>query len=230
MRSIPLAACALILASTAAAAEERRQLGAHEHGRGTLNMAVEGNTLAMDLRVPGADIVGFEHAAETDDQKAALADAKKKLLNPLALFRLPEAAGCVLDSDFVHFTKDPEHAEHHAKHHGGDHGHGKHDHGKEHGKEHGKGGHDHGKKGHDHAHSGKHHDGHHHGHEDGHAEFHAGYELTCAAPDKLASVTFAFFKAFPGARVLEVNLVTAKGQSSFEVTADKPDLALGGLM
>ena len=36
------------------AMQEHRELGSHEHGRGTLNIAVEGNKVTMELEVPGA--------------------------------------------------------------------------------------------------------------------------------------------------------------------------------
>ena len=75
---------------------QQRQAGAHEHGRGTLNIALEGSRLSMELEAPGADIVGFEHKAKTQKQKAAVEKAKKQLAAPQALFELPAAAGCVL--------------------------------------------------------------------------------------------------------------------------------------
>lgn len=77
-----------------AASAQHRELGAHEHGRGTLNIAMEGARVTMELEVPGADIVGFEHAAKTKKQKAAVEKARTQLEAPLALFVLPAAAGC----------------------------------------------------------------------------------------------------------------------------------------
>ena len=76
------AACAALPAS----AEEHRQLGAHVHGHGHLNIAIEGKKLTMELEVPGADIVGFEHEPSTPEQKAAVQQAKAKLADALALF------------------------------------------------------------------------------------------------------------------------------------------------
>ncbi len=206
--------------STSGFAEERRELRAHVHGQGILNIAVDGNKVGFDLRAPGADIVGFEHEAKSDKDKAALKDAKALLGSPLELFELADAAGCKLSSSFAHYTKDPDHAEHHKKHHGsdhGDHGHDKHDGHDDHGKH----------EGHDHD---KDHHADHPGHQEGHAEFHAGYEFTCAAPAKLTAIQFPYFKAFKNARALDVNVVTAKAQSKFKVTADKPYLDLSGLM
>jgi hypothetical protein len=79
-------------------AQAPRQLEAHQHGHGTLDIAVEGRTLQVGLEVPGADIVGFEHAATTDADKRKVAAAKKKLADASALLVLPARAGCKLVS------------------------------------------------------------------------------------------------------------------------------------
>jgi hypothetical protein len=73
---------------------QHRELGPHQHGHGTLNIAVEGGRVSMELDAPGADIVGFEHAAKTKVQKAAVEKAKAQLADPLSLFVMPKAAGC----------------------------------------------------------------------------------------------------------------------------------------
>lgn len=212
--------------STTGFAEERRELGAHVHGHGTLNMAVEGKTVALELRVPGADIVGFEHEAKTDADKAALKQAEATLSTPGKLFAFEKAAGCKLTGSEVHFSKDDDHNEHHgehSKHEDHDRAAHKHEHHDEHEKATNK-----------EAHHGKHSDHDDHGHHDGeaeeHAEFHAEYKFACAAPEKLTAMTFDYFKTFKNAKELAVNVVTAKGQSTYEVTADKPTLSLNGLM
>ena len=87
------------LTAAPAAAGERRELGAHEHGRSVLGIAVEGGRVALELKAPGADIVGFEHPARTDAERAAVRDAEAALADPLALFVPPGAASCrVTDS------------------------------------------------------------------------------------------------------------------------------------
>ncbi len=78
------------------AEEEHRELGPHVHGHGTLNIAIEDKRVSMELEVPGMDIVGFEHAASTADQKAAVDKAKAQLEKPLGVFKLPAAAGCTV--------------------------------------------------------------------------------------------------------------------------------------
>ena len=73
---------------------EHGSLSAHEHGVGRLNAALDGQTLELELESPAMNLVGFEHAATTDADKAKVAAARAKLENPLALFNLPKAAGC----------------------------------------------------------------------------------------------------------------------------------------
>lgn len=198
---IIFAAAAVMNAAPAFASEEHRELGAHEHGHGTLNMAIEAGKVSMELEVPGADIVGFEHEASTDEQKAAIEKAKATLSDALTVFKLPSDAGCKLTNAKVALEAE----EHHdgAKH-----------------EEHV-----------DHKDEAKHEDHAEHkdeaGEEEHHAEFHAEYALECSSPEKLTSIDFHYFELFPGAQELDVNLVSAKGQTKYEVTREQPKLELG---
>ena len=108
----------LALASPLAAEQAvHRQLEAHVHGQGSLNIAIDGNKLDMELKAPGADIVGFEHAAESTAQKAAVEQAKVALAEFLNLFKLPGNANCKVDKADVavrteeHHHHDDEHAD-----------------------------------------------------------------------------------------------------------------------
>jgi hypothetical protein len=94
MRLLAVCFFAGAVAAPSLAAEGHRDLGAHEHGRGTLNIAVEGTKVTMELEVPGVDIVGFEHAANTRKEKASVEKAKTQLSAPLTLFSLPASAAC----------------------------------------------------------------------------------------------------------------------------------------
>jgi len=91
---------ALLPLAAAHAAEEHDHehgsLGAHEHGVARLNAALDGQTLELELESPAMNLVGFEHAATTDADKAKVAAARAQLEKPLALFNLPKAAGCVV--------------------------------------------------------------------------------------------------------------------------------------
>jgi len=200
-----LIALALVGFATPAFAEEpRRQLGPHEHGVGHLAIAIEGNSIGMELETPANDILGFEHAPSTAAQKKTLSDAKKRLGKIAGLFALTPEAGCTLKSADVDVLGA-------AAGKGKDHGH-DHDH-------------DHDKT----ADAGKAED-HHHDHEHGaHSEFRVTYKVECADPAKLGTVAFDYFKAFKGARKLDVTVIGPKGQSSYVVTREKPVLDLSGV-
>ena len=98
-----------LLTTAARAEEEHRELGPHVHGHGTLNIAIEDKRVSMELEVPGMDIVGFEHAASTDDQKAAVDKAKARLEKPLGVFSLPADAGCTVAEAKVAIEAEHDH-------------------------------------------------------------------------------------------------------------------------
>ncbi len=193
-------ALAVLCVAPAAAQQAKRELGAHVHGRGALDIAVEGKRLVMELRAPGADIVGFEGKAETPEAKLAQAAAIATLEKPLALFGLSAAAQCAPVSAKVTVGEDDDddHAKPGAPAKEGDatapvpaakEAHADHD----------------------------------------HSEYHADYEFACAKPDQLTAIDFALFKAFPKAQKLTVQIITAKGQTVTEATAARPRLELGAL-
>lgn len=127
MRGTLSVAGSLMLLAGAAMAQQRpdepqRQLSAHEHGAGKLGIAIERRTVEMELEVPANDIVGFEHAAKTPEQKQAVTQARATLSKPLTLIKLSDAAGCKVASASVKLVVG-----------------GAHDHGHTHGHNHGKG-------------------------------------------------------------------------------------------
>jgi hypothetical protein len=183
--------------SLPAIAEEHRELGPHEHGVGRLNIAIEGKRVSMELEVPGADIVGFEHEASTAAQKAAVKKAKNALEGALNVFKLPTEAKCKLAKATVKFQAEDEHEHEHknADSKADDQA--------------------------EAAHEGEGEEGHHH------SEFHAEYAIDCAAPEKLTGIDFKYFDLFVGARKLDINLATEKGQSHYEVARERPQLKFG---
>lgn len=200
-----------LFAAMPALANETRQLDAHEHGVGELNIAIEGTTVLMEFHAPGADIVGFEYSAKSDSDRAAVEAAEVRLSAPLELFVMPEAATCTVKSAQAELEGEGGHDEHDDEHHA-DHEEGDHD--------------DHAEDGHadhdDHADEGHAE----HQEEPTHTEFHAQYMLTCAAPDALTEISFVYFEAFPNAQEVEVQIITASGAKVFEVSRDAPTLAL----
>jgi hypothetical protein len=126
MRMVTAAALLSCILIQPASAQERRELGAHQHGHGTLNIAIEGTTVSIELEVPGSDIVGFEHTAKTKEQRAAVTKAKSQLGTPLSLFRFPAAAGCTVKQAKVkieggHAGNDDKKADHKHDEHAHEH-------------------------------------------------------------------------------------------------------------
>lgn len=91
-------ACAALIACAAsmATAENSRQLGAHIHGVGQLDIAFDGAQIAVAFHAPGADIAGFEYAPQTPAARAKVDEAVATLARPLDLINLPAAAGCTV--------------------------------------------------------------------------------------------------------------------------------------
>ena len=102
----------LVILASPAFAESTRQMESHEHGVGELNMAIDGNVVAMEFHAPGSDIVGFEYEATSDEDKAAIAAAIETLSNPMNLFSFPAAAECSVVEAHASLESDADHDEH----------------------------------------------------------------------------------------------------------------------
>lgn len=107
--------------SHAHAHEEHASLDAHEHGVASLNVALDGQTLEIQLQSPAMNLVGFEHEAKSDADKAKVTAARQHLEQPQALFALPIEAKCALqDSELDsplfggHAHDEHEHADEHG--------------------------------------------------------------------------------------------------------------------
>ncbi|AIG03259.1 putative zinc-binding protein [Pseudomonas fluorescens] len=125
MRRLLLALPFALLPLAAQAADEHHHdhdhehgsLGAHEHGVARLNAVLDGKALELELESPAMNLVGFEHLATTDADKAKVAAARKQLEQPMALFNLPKAAGCAVSSQELEsplFGDKPEDDHDHA--------------------------------------------------------------------------------------------------------------------
>lgn len=78
--------------------QDTRQLGAHVHGMANLLVALEGDHLTITLDTPSINVVGFEHSARHEADRALLLDAQEKLLASDHVFTLTAAAQCRLES------------------------------------------------------------------------------------------------------------------------------------
>lgn len=181
--------------------EDRRQLDAHLHGAATLNVAVEDNSLYVELTSPAIDIVGFEHQPKSDEQKAAVSQAIATLEAGTELFALPDAAGCRLTEASVATElsdRHDEHEEHSGHEEHGEHGHGEHE---------------------EEAHASE---------EEGevHSEFMATYRFECAQPQQLQQINTNLFSTFPTLEEIEARVLTDSGQTAAELTPTQSSLSL----
>ena len=133
LRVLACSAALTLAVAVDAAFTAEREHAAHVHGLARLNVAVEGGTVEMELLVPGADIVGFEHAPETAEQRAAVQKAAATLSDAASLFAFQSEAECRAEEAQVESAllehdpakegehedgeahSDEEHAEFHAR-------------------------------------------------------------------------------------------------------------------
>lgn len=218
---------------------------AHEHGVSQLDVALDGQQLALVLAGPGYNFVGFEHAPESDADKQKTADVTALLGKPAQLFTLPAAAQC---TPALAKVTPPSHDDH-------DHDH-DHDHkdgtdaAAAHDKDKAKA-HDHAaaavKPAHDHAHDHSHdkakaaapaaqastdkaaHADHDHDHDhahEGHADWRADYQFICAQPQLVKDIGLPLFTALPGTQELRVQAITPQGQTGGTITAAQARIVL----
>ncbi|EZH80036.1 hypothetical protein AU05_14365 [Ectopseudomonas composti] len=91
---------------------EHGSLGAHEHGVASLNVALDGQALELQIDSPAMNFVGFEHAAKSDADKAKVAAAKAELEKPIELFGLA-AGACQVTKQELESPLFGEHDHHH---------------------------------------------------------------------------------------------------------------------
>jgi hypothetical protein len=197
-------------------AEESRQVDKHEHGVGELNIAIDGSLAEFEFMLPGADIVGFEYEAKSDEDLAKIENALLVLENYENLFALSKNSKCVL-ADLDYHLSGEEHDEHadeeHDEHADEEHADEEHD--------------EHADEEHD-EHADEEHEE--HADEESHTEFYAKYSFKCDNIKQLDKVEFSYFKTFPNSSELEVQFVSDVGSNAFEVEADKPIIILKGLL
>ncbi|WP_017092968.1 zinc uptake protein ZrgA [Vibrio splendidus] len=206
--------------------EEFRSHEAHVHGKVEVNIAQDGQELLVEVTAPGADVVGFEHAPETAEQKKVFEQAIAQLNKPEELFGFNNAS-CTLKFKSVTNTLEDDHDDHeghdhaegeHDDHKGHDHA--EHDHDDHKGHDHAEHGHD-DHEGHDHAeHGHDDHEGHDHS-EGGHGEFTVEYHYQCSDIEKLDTVNTQWFSKFSNTKSMTVNLLTDSAQIQEVLNADR---------
>ncbi len=198
-----------VLGTAAAIAQEVRSAAAHQHGTIEVEIAVDGNEIAMALYAPGADIVGFEHPPTSDADKQAVAGARETLMNPSALLGLPDAAGCTVEHASVSASSETaEHGHAQDEHHEHEHEeHGEHDHDKDH------------EAAHSHDHEGQ-------DHGETHLEFVAEYHFDCANIGAANALALGIFEVFPSAEKLSFTILGEGGASAATVKRGQTSLMI----
>ena len=186
--------------------EDARQLNAHEHGIGALNIAIEAPLVVMEFHAPGADIVGFEYAAKSDADLAAISAALKILEAPLDLFVLPRAARCAVQAVQVELKSDADHGANEEDHQGHE---------------------AHTEDGHQDHDDHDDHDEEKHAASSGHTEFQAEYSLICSNIEALTQIDFAYFEVFPNSKQVALQLISQSGARAFDIKSGAPLLDLG---
>lgn len=178
-------------------AHYHQQHAAHEHGAAQLNLVQDKNTLLLEMNLSGMDVLGFEHAPSSDEQKAAVKQAEALLANSAKLFVLSAAAECHAESaqaERMSMVSEEIHEhdqEHHDKH-----------------------------EAHEHEEHEEHeaHDKHDEFGEETHSEFKARYGFHCKQVGKLKQLEVKLFELFSSLKKMQVQVVTEKGQTAMQLT------------
>lgn len=188
--------------------------GKHEHGVADMDIALDGNTLLVQLKSPMANFLSFEHEPSTNAQKKAYAKLVKALNKPKKLIDLdggkckladkdvdlPYGDGGHDDHDHAHGHHDHDEHKHEANH---DHGHDEHEHHAEH-------------KGHDHEeHKGA-----------AHSDIEFKYVYTCKKPKRLEHIDVQLFKQFKGFEKINVQWLANNKQGHATLTPKSTEVEL----
>lgn len=205
-----LTACLLSSPALPQSADPMRQLGAHVHGAAQLAVAADADGAVLaELTTPAFNLFVFEHAPETPEERAVVAQAARTLASP-SMLALSSAAQCTLTGTQV--GGGPTDAS------------GEHDHEAEH--EHM---HEDASAHHDHNDHHEHHDDHDHndhaGH--GHADVVVSWTFECARPERLSEVDLSgLFSAFNQFETLEVQYFDGARATAQDLSPARPVLRL----
>ena len=186
--------------------------GAHQHGHAELQVALDGNQIDLIFTSPAYNLLGFEHRARTDDQKALVKETEE-WLERTPLINTPDASCTVASVEVYHEAGGGSDDHHDHDSHGHDHhdNHGQDDHKAEHG-----------------------HDEHEHEHEHEHSEgyTHSDFEVTqvlnCSGLASAETLITPLTERFPEIENLAVEWVWSGGQGSTRLKQPESSFSLKG--
>lgn len=91
-----IALLALSVTGATASADEMHEHGKHVHGEVTVNIALDGRTLALEIDAPAAQALGFEKSPRDDRERAAVKAVDDWFRSGRNMLGVPRAAGCRL--------------------------------------------------------------------------------------------------------------------------------------
>ena len=238
-RALFIAACLSLWAKVGLSEDNAGSLDAHVHGVSEILIAIEGKEIEIRLESPAMNLVGFEHQAKTEQDKATVNRAVATLKKHRSIFSF-SASQCKLvdasvdvssvlkmhsENEENHHSHGDEHEKDHRhedKHeHEKEHGHeDKHEHEKEHAQE---DKHDHEEK---HGHEDKHE--HEHGHDESatHSEIYADYHFSCEDIDKLTTIEVSLFEHFPGIHQIRALWVSETKQGAVSLDSNNKTIGI----
>ena len=211
IRPVTALGCALLAGvALAASDDEHREHDPHEHGRGMLDIVLEGEELVAELRIPAVNVVGFEHAPGDDAEREAVREAVARFANAAAVLVPTADADCELEdveaeiagTDHDGRWRVGAQGSMEEGHEGEDHdedAHAKNEHEEdeheedEHAKNAGESG------------------------AEAHSELHATYRFHCHAPGRLARIDVRVFELLHEAEEIGVRVVTPNAQTAMDL-------------
>ena len=189
-----------------------RSADAHTHGDAELAVVIEKGSVTIELDTPLYNILGFEHAPETQAQKAAALQAELQLTRSSDLFEFNSKANCKnLSQDQNISLFDKAEADEHSDH--DDEGHDEENHHEDHDDE----------EGHDAHHQDESHND--EAHEDeAHNDVLLTYEFKCEHPLKLSNLNVNLFEFFEELSEVDVTFLGPATQKQVTLTRTQRQL------
>ncbi len=201
-RLLPGSAAAIVAVGIAAASPSFAQ---HVHGVIDLGVVLEGDSLAVSLHAPLSDVVGFERAAENDEEAQQLRAAAALLNDADRMFGLPEAAGCEIQDMNL---EGPDYLlpDAHGEDHGAEHAH---------------------EDDHD-EHQGDHNEDHSDGHSEGHShgDLDAQYVWQCTSSSAISALETRFIAGFANVETIKIQIITPAGVRVLEGDSQLDNIAI----
>ena len=169
-------------------------LEAHVHGKASINLVLDDQSLFIEFESPAYNLVGFEHEPKDQIQQKEVQDTLSLLSKPRKVFGFSAQAGCLVGSVSVTTTMagvSKNTVGYEEEHHEGEH--------------------------HDHSDGDS-------TNKESHSEFKANYLMTCSEPEKLRTIEFKFFKEFLNLKSVQVQWINGEGQGYIELDAESSKL------